>query len=84
MARQSQPALSPMAEDNRTRLPRASTLAYKELRPIQHLGDDGSSQQTLAEELCAKALTELNVVQNSLIADISQGSLPQQLGTALR
>lgn len=74
-----------MVEDNRTRLPRASTLAYKELRPIPPCGDEGAlMQQELAEELRKKALADLIGVQNSISSAMAQGSLPAQLGNSLR
>lgn len=71
-------------EDRRTRLPRASTMAYKELRPLQPANDGNGTQLPFAEEACVAALAGLATVYTSVQKAIRGNALPAELGTSLR
>ncbi|KAG7667610.1 hypothetical protein Ndes2437B_g07622 [Nannochloris sp. 'desiccata'] len=70
-------------EDRRTRLPRASTMAYKELRPRQPANDGNGTQLPFAEEACVAALAGLATVHTSVQKAIKTNALPAELGTSL-
>jgi hypothetical protein len=68
-------------EDTRTRFPRASTLAYRELRPPQSAEEQGAP---MPDEACSKALAGLAAAQTTLEKAAQDVIVPDQISSCLR
>ena len=77
-----------MEDTSKANLPRASTVAYRELRPLAPQNGVVFVQPPrgplIPEDACAGALTDLRHVQSTLEAAVARKSLPVQLGAILK